>query len=143
MFDLLTHAPGIKLNRAEPNFIEFTGLLHYTKKKQLLPPQNQGGVSAVEDMDVRSSLEDQPPLQYHPGLDLVHFLPPMPIRPPLLGRFPSKKALRPSKEPDAITQTYQQIQRSQHQAASWRRFVDKHGVLPIDYLSILLVYARP
>lgn len=125
----------MKLNRAETKFIEFTGLLRYTKKKKLFTPEDQ---DITEDTDVQTSLEDQPPLQYRPGLDLIDFLPPMPIRPPLLGRFPSKNALRPSKLANTNTQTYQQTQRSQRQAENWRRHVDKHGVLPIHYLFIRL-----
>lgn len=129
---LFKHTSDAKLNPAEPNFVEFTGLLHYTKKTQLPPPENQDGLSTAEDMDIQIPLTDQPPFQYRPGLDLVHFLPPMPARPPLLGRFPNKKALRASKLPDTITQTYQQIRRSERQAQNWRAYVDRHGVFLLN-----------
>lgn len=86
-------------------------------------------------MDIQISLKDQPPLQYHPGCNLVDFLPPMPVRPPLLERFPNKKALRASKLAGTITQTYQQIRRSEYQAQIWRAYVDRHGMFLINYLS--------
>lgn len=112
------------------------GMLRYTKQNKTQRPKACKQPSVIQDLNPGSSFEDPyppPPIPYDPSLPLDTYSPPVPRVPELLGRFPTSKKVRPSKEPGVITQTLNQMKSSKRQAELWRAYVDKQGALLNNY----------